>query len=338
MKKSKENKHQPIQNIENEDLKLLLAVVNDKEKRVRLSEPVFSAYKFAFYHFLFSSILFLIFFLFTFFIDKQGDRIFSFSIFVATSLTTIVCFLKTRVAPSHIDIFEWSWKHGRQELFYQITLVIVICICYFQAIEIFGLSSFFLFVIFCNLLMIIYFGLIIKIIKNPYYIISKPIQFFGHFYSVEFIITPFVAFVLFHNPLYLIGSFFSLIYLSVYLNEIKEKKYINFLQSTALRIIHPDSLLSAIQKHNLTIKDKMKALNIIKKLDKNKEFGVKQALLEEFIKEQQNYKSSKKMILGSFLLGIIMTFVIPVFAGEMLKDYIYKPYIKPFFDTLLGIS
>jgi hypothetical protein len=98
---------------------------------------------------------------------------------------------------------------------------------------------------------------------------------------------------------------------------------------SVISFMDPNLFFNAVNSIAISARDKLKALSILAKLEKQGRYGVQQALMEELSK---NYSNKRKSMFGS-ALGLILFFIVAI-SNRLVLDLIYFPYIEPFLCNL----
>lgn len=225
---------------------------------------------------------------------------------------------------------EWLWRNGRKLFILQFFTIFSAAIVVLYGFFIKGVISY---AYLANIsLFFIYIIMIFLIFIKPYIIVQKTTYIISYFLTSAIIFIPFVYLYETKNYyLFLIMLLFIIPMAGGLFFAIKEKSHITLIQSAAIKVIHPDILYKSLKIKYKTISDKISALGIINELEINNEYGIKQALAEELIKEN----SSKNNIYFGFLIAFLV-FLIATLSQQFIVDYLYQPYIKSLMCNILS--
>lgn len=235
-----------------------------------------------------------------------------------------------RKIPSRVDIEKYYWTVEKQSTFVRlIGYGLVLFLAYS-----FDLNSRAIFFSWSIVVFYLIFSLVVLYIrKNPIRLKDKLITGFG---SAAFDIS-FIAFILFGFSkwidfewkvlLVFIGAIGVLIWRSYY----HRHNRLDVVQLIAIKTISPKILLHELKPEWKRISNRVEALKLLKKLDKNGKYGVRQELAKELIAET----SSQKGLLISFLLALGLYFITSI--GEGLIQDLFNDDIKEFLCRLVKI-
>ena len=121
-----------------------------------------------------------------------------------------------------------------------------------------------------------------------------------------------------------------LIMLVYYLFKSQQKR-LNTVQETLINTIEPKILLHELKPDWKKFKDRVKAMKLLKDLNRNKRYGVRKALVEELTKNESNKSDSLKGFIIAFILFLITS------IGEGLAQDMFNDDIKKALCDWVGI-
>lgn len=235
---------------------------------------------------------------------------------------------------SDIDFDNWYWKRGRK--IYTYGAIFIFCLTINQIIASEIGNPITKKIAYGTVFSIIAFSVCVGlIVKKPIRITNPKIVAVGNAsISLAFITIPLMMVIygvtLINYILIFIG-FILLLYASVliFYNYWKKPK-INPTIYAAINIIHPEKILNDFKTHYEKLSDQLKAIQIIKKLEKKRQFGVQIALVN--ILTEKYSKNTFKIggLLFSlliFILGSISEGLIQDLVNDNIKDFFCK-YLK----------
>lgn len=259
------------------------------------------------------------------------------SFFFSSLFVTLTCFIAIRKGPSdEKKLGIWKWKMGKNLmslkfvsfLFFLLTIILTL---FQQEVEypimIYG-------IILLLFMMMLFYAIVYHILNHPHKITNGILTGIGSIGFIGILLSPVILFIetqKFSIYFFLI-IFFVIIVLIKFVDQINRKDFLNPVQYAVLSYIEPDKLFAAFKERYQSIRNRIKALVIIKKLEDKGEYGIKKYLGEILVKENTSYTK--------FLWSFFISFIFFIFAsvGEgFWQDLLYDPFLKPFLCKFIKI-
>lgn len=256
------------------------------------------------------------------------------TLFFAAFFVSITCYVGSRIGPSDEKKLDfWKWKKGKTLMSLQFTCYVFFILTILSSLAMQGVQypimSYALILLY--LMGLIYYVVVYYILKNPIEITNGILTGIGSIGFIGIFIFPIIFFIEVRQFSFFIFLALILIVImgvKIYL-QIRERDFLNPVQYTVLKYIEPSRLFETFKESYNEIRNRIKALKILRKLDSKGDYGVKKALVEVIVKENTSSRKFGFTVLGGFLFFILTS------IGEgFWQDLLYEPYLKPFLCTI----
>lgn len=174
--------------------------------------------------------------------------------------------------------------------------------------------------------------------KKPFNLIKGKLTHIGTYIAFySFILAPFSVIVYPRLGIFSLLILILLVYFTTKVATLSIEKRLNVIQLSVIKFSRPDLILEVFMTEKEKIKNEIKALKILNKIDKDDKFGIEKILLEKLTKKY----SDKKVKIHSILISLIITLLITAITTIIqliIQDTIYFPVIKKYICNILDCS